>query len=177
MFVCRFVGGVKCHTSKDYQRGAAGIVLDSRGRRTLTAGIIFYGIDDEVELACDLFQELRVTIAAMARLRWGGVYKGDGREYCEGFVTGLFSKTRENATEAERIAQTAGGTALMVIERRGALIEAKQAAADKWLGVKLGKGRSRGGATHYNGEARGEGRSDGAKHNTSAGRTLKIGGH
>lgn len=54
-----------------------------------------YGPRDDCETARSMFDDLRLTIAAMARLKWGGCYRGSGRSYAEGFVDGLENQMNE----------------------------------------------------------------------------------
>jgi hypothetical protein len=182
MFVCQLVGGVKCYREHaSVVRNAAGIVqMDAKGNPLVRPKITFYGVAEDVEIARQVYGELLVTIAAMARLKWGGVYRGDGREYCDGFVSGLMSQLKNDRAEAKQLASTSGGTALVAIETRGAIVERKEAMADDWIkktfGVKLGAGRRGGGGrTHYNGNARADGRNDGAKHSPNTDRHKKLG--
>lgn len=62
------------------------------------------GEKTKVELTCDLCKwpataydtnehgppgESLLAVATMSQLRWGGVARGPGGSYCQGFVTGL----------------------------------------------------------------------------------------
>ena len=153
-------------------------MLGKNGRPKKAAGVTFYGIAEEVELAIDLFNELRTTIAAMSKLRFGGVYRGDGREYCEGFVGGLFTKIKQEEKRRLEDATRDGGRALVLVQKAGELVAIKQDAAKDWLAkthkIRLRKQSFSSGATHHNADARSQGRSDGKAHNTSAGRKLKL---
>jgi hypothetical protein len=178
-FVCKLVGGVEHYADEPVVvRNPAGIVqLDDNGRPLMRSVIWFYGIAEDVEIARQVFAEVIVTIAAMARLKWGGVYRGDGREYCEGFVDGLHTQLRDDAVETRRIAQQAGGTALLAMESRQAIVEKKRTLAQNWLrntcGVKLSS-RSFGGASYCNDNARQDGHRDGERHAPNSERRRKL---
>lgn len=49
----------------------------------------FYGSEDEVEIACELFKELQEAISYMAIVRFNNFYSKKGGAYSEGFVSGL----------------------------------------------------------------------------------------
>jgi hypothetical protein len=49
----------------------------------------FYGPVSDVENCITLFRELLLTIATYARLHYGGVSRGSGASYAEGYVAGL----------------------------------------------------------------------------------------
>lgn len=49
----------------------------------------FYGPLDDVENCISLFRELLITIAASAKLLYGGYSRGSGASYAEGYVQGL----------------------------------------------------------------------------------------
>lgn len=155
------------------------------GKRKRGRSFVFFGVDEDAHIAAEMFDELRLMIAAMARLKWGQVYVRDGGAYCEGFVSGLQSKLCESRDaeklEAQRcIAQTDASdraNALVLIERRTALVKYKRDKASEWLskekGIKLRSGGSRGGASG-SGDARREGHSDGRAANVSAIRRRKL---
>lgn len=180
MFACQLVGGVKCYRERAKTvRNSVGIVqLDPKTGRVLQRpSLVFYGVAEDVELARQVYSELVVTIAAMARLKYGGVFQGDGRQYCEGFTAGLHSQLKNDSAQALLAARTTGGNALVAVQGRAAIVERKESLADKFitkeLGVKIG-----GGGTSYRsngGSAYGDGRSDGSRHNASAERRKKIG--
>lgn len=60
--------------------------VQSAGHRTL---FFFYGPLKDVQNCIALFRELLVTIAAAAKLQYGGFSRGSGASYCEGYVRGL----------------------------------------------------------------------------------------
>jgi hypothetical protein len=180
-FVCAFVGGVKWYYIRKAIHREGGIVQLSRsGIPKYKAVITFYGIAEDVEIAKQVFDELQVTVIAMAKLRFGAVYRGSGRSYCEGFMSGVYSKWREDQDRQLKLAQqptTSSGTSLMVIDGRKALVSKKELRArhyaEEELGMVFGKGRS----LHSHGvdhSAYSEGRTDGSRYNVSNARRKKL---
>ena len=169
-FVCRFIGGVRVYEETNQIRRVNGIAQNVNGS-TRCAVFTFYGLTEDAAVAQQVFEELSVTIASMGKLKWGGAFKGPGRAYCEGFVSGLFEQLRQVDSEHK----AAESTALTV--RRDAVVKFKKDRAEEWLkndiGVKLYSVSSRGGG-EYHGDARHEGRSDGARAQVT-GRSAKIG--
>ena len=182
--VAKIVGGVGYYVSPPvYRQTAAGLaVRDANGKATKATSLVFYGIAEDVETAIQLWGELRLAISALARLRYGSVARGDGAAYAEGFVAGVEeNRTEREATEyseARRLTYTGTSTAMVLVERRNALIQQKATLAKAWLaspeggGIKL-RMQSAGGSTGSS-DARGQGRTDGGKYNANASRTLKI---
>ena len=64
-------------------------------------------LTEDVAVAQRVFEELSITIASMGKLKLGGAFKGPGREYCEGFVAGLFEQLKQADTEHEAAESTA----------------------------------------------------------------------
>lgn len=182
--VATIVGGVGyyCHSSAPLTTPSGLAIRDHRGNQMKASTVVFYGIAEDVETAIQLWNELRLAISALARLRYGSVARGDGAAYAEGFVSGLESKHKqqaENEKQQARIAeQQTGGRGVELICRRDALILKKHELAREWLaspeggGVKLGKSTGYGSAGDQN--ARGQGYSDGGKYNATATRTRKL---
>lgn len=174
MFCCNFVGGVKCYRDMQVlvKRNGRIVAKDEKGNPVKGVGMVFYGIADDVGLAADLFEEMRMTIITMAKLTHGGCYKGDGGKYSEGFVAGLKTQLEKvEYSEAQKAAE-GGSTALVLIERRQDLINRKAALAKQFIageGVKLQRGPSHAGASG-SWDAYQEGKADGAKADLSAGR-------
>jgi hypothetical protein len=101
------------------------------GHRTLFA---FYGPREDVKVTIGLFRELLLSIAASARLNYGGHSRGSGASYAEGYVAGLPRFTSEltddsNAASTKNPAQAAGSESLVAASR--ALVLHK--AAKEWL--------------------------------------------
>ncbi len=169
MFVADFCG---CGVYRDHpapKRTPAGILIGGDSRHF--ARHRFYGLADSVEMAIGTYQELRETVAAMAKLRYGGVYRGPGRNYCEGFAAGLRSQIKK-AVESDPDSQ-----ALAI--RAGAIVRQNQADAKNWLATSEGihlqtRSVSRRGTTHDHG-AYGQGQSDGARASVGGTRTPRIG--
>lgn len=174
--VCRLFGTVQFYRSggKHLARSATGAVLFSGvGRQKYTGQFVFYGPADDARAAAELFEEWRVTVAALGRLKFGGALRGEGRSYCEGFTAGIAEMQRK-ADQEERdlaLAQASGSelpagatrsTALMVTNAR-AVMTAKREKGGKWLrstGVHLSGGGRSGGGRHHHG-AHAAGRADG----------------
>jgi hypothetical protein len=180
-FACALVGGVKYYVTGRVPYRVNGILQHfPDGVAMKRPQVAFYGIAEDVEIARQIFAELTLTIASMAKLKWGGVFRKDGREYCEGFVSGLWSKYHEDNNSQKKLAQQSTGTALVAIENRGLVVNKKQELATKYLeeglGIKLKGSISFSGNKQYSSEARQEGRSDGSKHNASVERRRKLGG-
>lgn len=73
MYIAELFGNVFCYNDRGGHRGR----------------ISFYGPIDSVEQAAELFRELLIEIATLARLKYGGYAKGRGASYAEGFVAEL----------------------------------------------------------------------------------------
>lgn len=90
---CAVNGSRSCNWEKALANFVTSQVLPStqwfaskNGHRTL---FWFYGPLFDVRNAISLFQELLVTIAAAAKLQFGGYTRGSGASYAEGYVRGL----------------------------------------------------------------------------------------
>lgn len=161
------------------------VQFNERGKRYVGVPLVFYGIDEDAQLATQLYDELRLMIASMARLRWGQVYRGEGGAYCDGFVSGLILKLDESRESEKEAAQklladstdTNRSHALILIERRTALVEYKREKADDWIakrGVRLGKRRRTSGSLSGSDQAYNEGRTDGRATDVTATRRRKL---
>lgn len=128
---------------------------------------IFYGPIEDAELAREMFEEIGKTIATMARLKWGGVYRGRGRSYCEGFSYELLNRVRKDVREHRT-------------EECKALVLVKAEDAKKWLkdveGISLSSqgGGGQGGLHHH--DSYGDGATDGRKSDFQPRRRPKLGG-
>lgn len=131
---------------------------DRHGHRTF---FWFYGPVDEVNQALGLFQEMLLTIAAAARLKYGSFARGRGASYAEGYVFGL-----------PRQGQPAPATDSVSSQR--ALIHSRNLAlrssAEEWLniecGVEIVRYMRSSGRNSFDPHAHREGTRDGAKHET-----------
>jgi len=180
IYVRDLIGGIGCYTSGlEAAKTPAGLVIrDGAGRCTYSRHVYFYGIAEDVQTACRLYDELRTAVIALARIRYGSVYKGDGGRYAEGFIDGLQIQM-EKETEQKKLAaglQT-NRQQMVLIERRNHLIRVKKQTAENWLrnseGVKLRNSPISEGANGSESAFR-SGRQDGASYNVNTARTLKI---
>ena len=164
-------------------RDRRGIAICSKpGRSPIpTRAFIFYGIAEDAWFASELFGELRYIIAGIAQLKFGGVYRGDGGMYCQGFVEGLRKKNcqhmENNLEHAKLLATNGQSNALVLIERRKDLIAHKKEVATDWLTrehkIKLCRGSCRSGARGSRAAHR-EGKTDGQQYGISPKRTKKL---
>lgn len=167
-FVCKFIGSVGCYLSTgEIARTPSGVIIrNGDGTAVRRSSVTFYGPHDDIYLATDLFDTLRQTIIAMARLKFGGVFRGPGRSYCEGFVSGLYSKL----SAAKQLDEQSGEQSRALVVRSTAIAKETKARAEQWLrkekGIKLMAGRSSVSGT-YHGDAYSEGRSDGKSANVA----------
>lgn len=177
--VALLIGTIKYYKQSNVeQRTPQGtLAFGSDGRRQMKAAITFYGPAEDVRDAVSIFAEWSLTIAAMARLNFGGALRGDGRAYCDGFVDGLAEKLRRVGVDERKTIADGGSTALVLTGQRS-MMQAKQERAIEWLrkecGVSLRAGR---GAIRSNGGgAYGRGQAAGRASNMSRSRTLRLGG-
>ena len=174
-FVKDFVGSVGWYYHGNYARlNDHGMVKFRRdGDRERTTRIYYYGPEDDAKLATEIFGDLSLTVAAMARAKYGGAHRGSGREYAEGFVEGIREANRRVRKEIE---STSDGRALVVqTSKRNALVRKE---SQNWLkeseGINLGTGRARNHTNMRDGNARGAGRADGRQTQVSRGARPKI---
>lgn len=164
-----FVNGLRCASWESslaiYISQLFGNVFsfsDSGGRR---ARVSFYGPIDSVEQAVELYRELLVEIATLARLKYGGYAKGRGASYAEGFVAGLMS-------------------ILQGVDQPPAIIESSRALkarierdAKEWLRVECGISlvkQSSSGRSGYDPGAAAVGRADGKTRNVTRPGQLRL---
>lgn len=123
--------------------------------RKTGAQYIFYGPAEAAEIARDLFMETRDIIATMAAGKHGGVYRGPGRSYAEGFSTALYRRAQEQTAASEHA------------EKLTAIVLVSEKENKLWLydehNVKLYAGSRPRGGQHY-GDANREGQADGNRH-------------
>ena len=96
------------------------------GRLKQFGAVVFYGIEEETQLAAETYEELATTIFTMAMAKYGSAYRGNGGIYAEGFVEGLERQLSNANREAE-----SSGTELVV--RSAAIVQAKKNRAEHWL--------------------------------------------
>lgn len=169
-FVSKFTN-VPCflHTKTDTVRKNGLVQLGDDGNARRARRFVFYGITEDAQFATQLYEELQVTLATLARLKYGSVYRNSGRDYLEGFTEGLHSQLRQVQP------QTSSCTALVV--KRNEIVEAKQRRAVDFIrskGVKLRRSTSKSGATRHDDGARESGRQDGANYKVSNERQKRL---
>ena len=158
----RIVGGIGV-----YSKGVASVRSEATGFATgKRAGhFVFFGDGESIEIAAELYNELRSTIAPMATGLYGNCYRGEGRSYAEGFVAGIDRKIAETTKE-----RTAEATALVLVGSER---------ATTWLakahGVKL-KTRSTRANGGHSAEAHGRGVRDGQSQDVTVSRRAKLAG-
>lgn len=153
-FACKLVGGVQYYFNANERIGDHGVFT-------------LYGVDEDVEIAQNLFNECRLILTSMAALKYKSFYGGDGRSYCEGFASGLYSQLNQDK-QAQLTSTT--GTALAIIHARNSLIERKEELATNFLaesGTVLGKPRKHTVNPRQNHAARAAGYADGQKLKTT----------
>lgn len=175
-FVCQFVGSVQSYvkTQPEQLRGDNGTIVFSRkGQPEIRRVFVFYGPDEDVKLATDLYVELSFEIACMSRMRYGSVLRSDGAMYCRGFVAGLSRRLSEQKLALQRMSDS---TALVVQSDKNALVKCK--AASQWLaetqGIKLTSRKANYSAGNGNMDAFEKGKSDSEKWNNTQTRTKKL---
>lgn len=182
-FVQKFVGGAKCYMDKELRviREYGIVQFDPKtDEPRYGKSYVFFGVAEDAAIAKHLFDELRTLIATMATTRWGKVYKGEGASYCQGFVAGLFNHLKKAIVQEREQAKLPGNsTALMVMEKRSDLIEAKQDKADEWIrkekGIHLRKGGGQAGSrVGFDHSAHSQGVVDGQNTDVSATRKKKL---
>jgi hypothetical protein len=171
-FVEQFVGSVSRYfTGRKQVEGKERLKY---GKPIAKSGMYFYGIAEEVELALDLYENLHTTILSTARMKFWNASRGEGRDYCTGFVRGLFDKL----AEAKRL-DSQDSTTRGLIVQSGLIAKGKQDRGKNWL-EKVKKIKLRQGSRNYTGtsdySAYAEGREDGKRVNPSIDRKNKLGG-
>ena len=97
-----------------------------KAKRTL---FHFYGPHLDSSNCLELFRELIVTIAAAARLRFGGYTRGSGASYAEGYVQGL-PRSRQQATQKTTGSDKTSDNAMTLMAARSLSVHRS---ARKWL--------------------------------------------
>lgn len=168
--VARAVGSVQVYASHGrVKKGAF-------GREEVESGVVFYGPDSDVILAKEVFAEWLLVIATISVGRYGGSFRGEGREYAIGFAASLYEIAKGlYKPKAEDALPGPTSTAIVPVE---AALAKKREEASSWLrseGVKLGSsGKSysvRSGSGAYS-----QGRADGRSSGFGVSRTKSLGG-
>lgn len=160
--------GVYNGHAQERKSPSGAMLFGDNGESMRCARFVFYGPEEDARDAVELFDEWRLTIASLARLTFGGVYRGPGRSYAEGFATALLNATKkiEDEERAQLTQPASTSTALVALGNARALMDAKKQKAAHWLrhseGVRLGSaGRSGGG--HHHGDAYSRGKAAGSQ--------------
>jgi hypothetical protein len=138
MFVQKFVGGIKCYVTTSPRP------IGGKFKRAVG----FAGLAEDAVMAKELYDEMRMTIIAMAKLSYKSVFMGDGGMYCEGFVAGLQMRFTEERRKANLEAQSSSRE-MVLIDRRNDLIKRKLSRTNQFLasqGMRLRSGSRRSGA-------------------------------
>jgi hypothetical protein len=179
--VCLLIGTIgdyRTHQKATKKTPLGTVSFDEKGKPKVGTKVVFYGPAEDARDGAAIFEEWAHVIATMARLKFGGCFRGEGRSYAEGFAYAL-KKNMEAIQKEERkeIEYQSTSTAL-VLRNSLSLMEAKKKRGAEWLrkdqGIHLRHSSGRG--NHNDPGAFAAGCADGAKSNFSRARTLKIGG-
>ena len=180
--ICDLIGTIGCYRAhgKVEKRNEAGMLqFDSHGKTMRSTKLCFYGPAEDVRDAAMLFHEWTHVISAMARLKFGGCFHGDGRSYAEGFTQGI-QNTVDQIKREEKILisrpDTMNTSGALVVRNSTDLMTAKKNQATVWLRREAGitlRTTTRS-ANHNNPGAFGAGMNDGKKANFSRSKILKI---
>lgn len=169
--VCGLMGTVQWYraSGETTKKTAAGTIhYGKHGRPIKAQRFTFYGPAEDTRDARELFEEWAHIIIAMARMKHGGAFKGDGRNYAEGFALGLREKVDElHRQERREIAAAPESSTALVLVGQHEIMKARKDRAAEWLkdvkGIFLVTGRGRGFSGSFNGEAFAGGKADGKK--------------
>lgn len=175
------IGTLKWYMETKMVRTTPHGTVDFRdGKKSVATRITFYGPAEDCADAIDLFDEWRQVIIAMARMKFGGVFRGKGRSYCEGFAAALWEKvTVMRDQEVFAIEDNTDKSYALMLRNSTAIMKAKREGASEWLektqGVKLRKGNSTSYRKHYAGAYK-TGREDGRKSEVTRTRKKRLEG-
>jgi len=182
--VCGLVGTVQWYKERGetVRRTVSGTVAyGANGRATKAQRFVFYGPAEDCRDARDLFEEWAHVTVVMARVRHGSAFKGDGRNYAEGFTVGLYEKV-ERLHEAERleIEDAPEKTTALVLAGAHEIMLAKRTLAKDWLaeakGIRLQSSRRGGRGGSRNAGAFADGKRDGERASFQHARLKKLEG-
>lgn len=184
-YVLKLVPGVQA-----YEEGAQPIVTEAgivrrtaNGKPKKGKAVTFFGVAEDVAIASRVFSELLQVIFAMAHMKYGGAFKGDGAVYAEGFVKGLQGQLEQDDIDAEKDARQKllanDNRQYLLISRRNDIATRKVSAARNWLATPAGGGvrlkrTMKGGGASGSSSARAAGRADGSRYNVDASRRAKL---
>lgn len=180
--ICELIGTIGAYDDhgKYERRTMAGTLeFNSKGQTERAQTIVFYGPAADVRDARELHTEWAHTIAALARMKFGGALRGEGRSYADGFVAGMKEKVRELKASESAMTQGNSGNYALVVAGANAIMRAKRMQASDWLskekGVRLKVVQVKSTARNYYG-ANSAGRADGKNADLSRNRAKRIGG-
>lgn len=130
-----------CYISSDHKRLSENgfVEVDKKTQNPLRCSrVVFYGVDEEIAAAREIYSNFQITIAAMALLKHGTIVSSAGRAYGEGFVAGA----RQAFETAKAKEQQADVETRTLIRKSNEIAIAKKYQASKWLkrqGVELGE--------------------------------------
>lgn len=169
MAVARAVGSVQVYASRE------GIKKGAFDRVEVESGVVFYGPDSDVLLAKEVFAEWLLVIATISVGRYGGSFRGEGREYAIGFATSLYEIAKDLYKPKPEALPGSSSRAIVPVE---SALAKKREEGSAWLrsqGVNLGGvGKSysvRSGSGAYS-----QGRADGRSSGFGVSRTKSLGG-
>lgn len=182
--IAELIGTVKFYSAGRVERRTDSGTLEFNaisGKPMVTHDTVFYGPAEDCRDAKEMIEEWTLTVMGLARMKFGGALRGDGRSYCEGFCDALLAKVRKiKAEEKALIAAPEQGTrsTALMVTNANQLMELKLKRADVFLEktchVKLSKGHSSGRGGAHNHDAYGAGQSDGRSANFDHSRTKKL---
>jgi len=92
-YINKFVGGIFIYYENDTRNARQfGKAVLVNGLPRESQHLVFCGPDELVNFAIDLYKDLSTICCFMVRTKYGSVFVGEGRAYCDGFVTALFNK-------------------------------------------------------------------------------------
>lgn len=173
--ICSLVGSVSVYRGRPTERRTphGTLIFNGRGGAKKCVPLTFYGPAADARDASELYSEWAETIGALARMKYEGLYQGEGRSYAEGFASELYKKVLKAVdkdkylTDAQARAALGEGCTALMVRKRLEIQVAQKEEARKWLskekGMNLKRGSSRrsGGKHHAGAEA--EGRKDGRR--------------
>lgn len=176
----RLIGTVGVYLAgKDQARTKYGTVkLNRQGRPKSVSKVVFYGPAADARDAAELWREWAETISAMGVLKFGGAYRGPGRSYCGGFVSGMAEKVVQTLkAEQVRLEAPATSTALVVLQNALEIQRQKKEHGKVWLkkekGIKLRSG-GRSTSGYQDGGAYSAGKADGRRSTPTRTATKKL---
>lgn len=172
------VGSVGVYTDTHALKRSAsgGALFGENGKPSYGTAWQFYGPAADVRDAVAMFAEWQVTIAAMARMKWGGALRGDGADYAKGFSFALYNKVRRMLEEERERVRAAADAKALVLSGQLTVMDRKRKLGAAWLreqGVTLSSARHASSAR--NGDAYRDGHSDGSRANISRNAPRRIG--